>query len=191
MGLLGDLKEVKAEWKSSSLSFKIIAATSFFFAVSSIASLSTVIFAWKGFFLDAIIFYRAYISHPINVIFQHLGLRYRALTIDYIILTTLINGSFIRLFWYQYYRKETSLWSSIILTVILLACFTTCLITFSGGIYQPQTYIFYVLICLFIFLPILFNYSKKEKTILYIPVIAGLFIVLFLGAISSGLHKLY
>lgn len=66
-----DLKdEIKKYWKESPFWAKVVWVISAFFASSSIASLSDLVFSWKGFILDGIDFYRAMIT-PIKDYFSY------------------------------------------------------------------------------------------------------------------------
>jgi hypothetical protein len=62
MGLKGDFSEVEAIWSRSPWRVKAFLGISLFLASGSIASLSDTVFRWKGFVLDAVTFYRTYIS---------------------------------------------------------------------------------------------------------------------------------
>jgi hypothetical protein len=70
MGLKADLQEVAMVWRRSPWRIKTFLALSAFLASGSIASLSDTVFRWKGFALDAILFYQLYISEPIRNLLQ-------------------------------------------------------------------------------------------------------------------------
>jgi hypothetical protein len=66
MGLKADFDEVRAAWPSYPWRLRLWLVLSLFLASGSIASLSDTIFRWKGFVLDAIDFYAAYVSEPVR-----------------------------------------------------------------------------------------------------------------------------
>ena len=79
--------EIKKYWKESPIWAKVVWVLSVFFASSSIASLSDLVFAWKGFILDGIEFYRAIIS-PIKDYFGNLlGIQIKREQADLIVFT--------------------------------------------------------------------------------------------------------
>jgi hypothetical protein len=65
MGLKADFDEVHMVWKTYPWRLKVWLGLSLFLASGSIASLSETVFRWKSFFLEAMSFYRAWISTPL------------------------------------------------------------------------------------------------------------------------------
>ena len=57
-----------------------------FLSISSITSLSDVVFEWKGFILDAIEFYRKWIVNPFRSVATLIGLNYVDIEVDAIVL---------------------------------------------------------------------------------------------------------
>ena len=49
MGLIGDFKELKQEWKDSSVLKKVLVILVLFLTTGSVTSLSDVVFQWRGF----------------------------------------------------------------------------------------------------------------------------------------------
>lgn len=72
MGLKSDIEEVTNYWKHSPWRIKIFLALSLFLSTSSIASLSESIIKWKWFILDALTFYRQWISTPAIEFLNHI-----------------------------------------------------------------------------------------------------------------------
>lgn len=76
MGIKGDYIELVSSLKGDNILKKIISIMFFFGAVSSIASLSDHVFKWKGFILNGINGYHAYIVNPIISYGEILGFNY-------------------------------------------------------------------------------------------------------------------
>jgi hypothetical protein len=64
MGLKADLDEVRLAWPGYPWRLKIWLVLSAFLASASIASLSETVVKWKGFILDAVMFYQTWIADP-------------------------------------------------------------------------------------------------------------------------------
>lgn len=96
MGLWSDLEEAKAVWSKSSFFMKVAICTSLFLSVSSVTSLSSTVFAWRGFIRDAIHFYREWISDPLRNLLFHAHLDYSSLESDVLILLLIVTASYIR-----------------------------------------------------------------------------------------------
>lgn len=80
---MGDSLNIEKDWTSIRRVFreagvltKLFLIVSFFLALSAIASLSDTIFAWKGFILEAINFYRGYFVEPIRSLSSNFRLHY-------------------------------------------------------------------------------------------------------------------
>ena len=97
MGLKADLDEVTQHWKRSPWRVKIFLLVALFLSTSSLASLSDAVFKWKGFILDALIFYREHISQPLAEIFSGvLGHPLPPSFFDGAVLLGLVHGALIR-----------------------------------------------------------------------------------------------
>lgn len=89
MSLFSDIKGDLAEnWKNSGWALRIILVFSLFFTVSSITSLSDVVFKWKGLIYTALEFYRAWVHGPINDIAKMLGI----VVLDWVVGVTIISS---------------------------------------------------------------------------------------------------
>ncbi|MDP3110456.1 hypothetical protein [Hydrogenophaga sp.] len=64
MGLKADIEEVTQHWNRSPWRVKTFYVITLFLSTSSLASLSEAVIKWKGFVLDALMFYRQWISNP-------------------------------------------------------------------------------------------------------------------------------
>ncbi len=65
MGLYADIEETKNIWKKASWQTRLILFVFLFLTVSSITSVADTVFKWKGFILDGVVFYQAWIRNPI------------------------------------------------------------------------------------------------------------------------------
>lgn len=65
MGLKADFDEVVEAWPKYSWMLRLWLILSAFVASGAIASLSETVFKWKGFVLDAVAFYRSFLSEPL------------------------------------------------------------------------------------------------------------------------------
>jgi hypothetical protein len=101
MGLKGDIDEVAKVWISSPWRIKVYLALSTLLASGSIASLSDVLFKWKGFVLDAVVFYRSRIGVPFHNLMQSaVDVRLPEGFSDHILLWILLLASLTR---YQFF----------------------------------------------------------------------------------------
>lgn len=77
MGLKSDFDEVLEAWPKYPWILRFWLIISAFTASGAIASLSETVFKWKGFLLDAVVFYRSFLSKPlaqcIHVQNPHIG----------------------------------------------------------------------------------------------------------------------
>jgi hypothetical protein len=96
MWLKDDLEQLKQNWKQSPWWVRLWMAVSLSLAVSSLASLSETVAQWKGFFLDAIEFYRNWLSGPLRDFAAAHGVRYTSQRADGMLLFLIIFSSYIR-----------------------------------------------------------------------------------------------
>ena len=96
MGLKADIDEVKASWSTSPWWVRIWLALSAYLAISSIASLAETIVKWKGFILDAVLFYREWINLPLKKLFLPLNIHLTNLDNDKLIIAGICFLSFSR-----------------------------------------------------------------------------------------------
>ena len=76
MNLNKEIIEFRKTFKSAGILTKLFLVLGFFFAVSSITSLSSVVVQWKGFILGALNFYQLYFVSPIAQIASTVGFHY-------------------------------------------------------------------------------------------------------------------
>ena len=97
MSLYSDLKSDFADiWKTSGMLTKFILGFSIFCTSSSLASLSDTIVKWRGFFLDAMQFYKSYITGPIRAVAEKLDLFFSDAEVDGLLIITILITSNIR-----------------------------------------------------------------------------------------------
>ena len=139
MGLIGDINEIKKEWKKSSLGIKIIIVLSSFFVFSSITSLSDVIFSWKGFILDGIEFYKSIITHPLKKLLEKINLFYQKPFIDYIIICIILYSSLGRWLWHNSRTRKSKdvLYHFFMITMLVIPIIIP-LIIFNNSSSQPK-----------------------------------------------------
>ncbi len=99
MWLRDDLDQLKTNWQQSPWWVKLWMVVSFFLAISSLASLSETVTDWKGFFLDAIKFYRNYVSIPVQKFCAGFGMNYSRDFWDSMLLYNVSMGVFFRSLW--------------------------------------------------------------------------------------------
>lgn len=183
MGLIGDIQESKNLWLKSSWLFRIVILVSTFFAISSIASLSDVIFHWKGFIYDGIKFYSTWISEPIKKIALEYGLEFSTRAVDFMILQLLFVMSVNREFWSEHDKLESFVFSVIIIIAVCV------LVIFVSKIESFNPWGILTTIITILVFPLIYQYSLHGKIIYYTPIAMGVIIVLLLGAVNSGISR--
>jgi hypothetical protein len=89
MSLLGEIEEAKKIWQQSGWPIRALIVLSMFLMVNSVASLSDVVFEWKGFILDGLEFYRRWVTEPIRSVTEAVGLTYGENEIDRIMVASI------------------------------------------------------------------------------------------------------
>ena len=201
MSIQSDFVELKNYWRHSSFYMRAWLLIVGYLSISSIASISDTVFQWKGFFLDALLFYRNWISGPIRSFFWNVfGVHYAQRRVDTLVLMFLVVASYTRAYIFSPKRLKGE--SRSIHFVILLAAWIQLFMFldyFRAS--EPQLDIS----SLVFILPILgaslifsneirrggFN---RERTLRLIQIFSlqlllALFVVGLLGAINHGLHK--
>jgi hypothetical protein len=96
MGLKGDVEEVVLKWREAPWWLRVWLGLSGFLAVSSIASMAESVAKWKGFFKDALEFYRATITVPLRSLLQSLGIDIVPIRADLAVIGIVAAASLIR-----------------------------------------------------------------------------------------------
>ncbi|ODZ73137.1 hypothetical protein BBM45_13230 [Vibrio parahaemolyticus] len=185
MALIDDIESAKELWKRGTILTKVFIVVSTFLATGAIASLSDVVFAWKGFILDGINFYRYLVVSPLTQLAELFGLRVDATEANFLILTGLFMSAIYRKVWVT---------SQIGMKMLSgLAMFATLgLVTYLAGnsndVDKNESVLFlYLVLCLIY--PILRGFSKHEKIAYYQPIVTALVINFIAAAINSGLTR--
>lgn len=190
MGIKGDLDEAKQLWKNSSWMMRLFVLLSVFVTTSSIASLSDIVFKWKGFILDGIQFYREYIAQPVAGFFDVLGLNYSLVDVNVFMLVSLYAGSYFRAMGLQ------QLWNDLkekpisdTLTYLAFGSFYLFAGTPDSDSFSYSILIIYTIALGYSFYYVLKHWhDDKETSIKFIAVpVLSVSGVLVLGAINTGL----
>jgi hypothetical protein len=111
MGLKADFEEVRLAWPSYPWRLKIWLILSAFLASGAIASISETIIKWKGFVLDAVMFYQTWIALPLQQGLKALlPFPMPATHPHYLLLAAILTSANLRVIWLQY--SPISLWSN-------------------------------------------------------------------------------
>lgn len=183
MSIASDIEEAKNLWKTSSWFTKIFIVLTVFLSTSSIASLSDIVFEWKGFILDAIKFYRSWIAEPVRSIAQLLGLKgHSSLEIDALIIFSLSQSVTFRT------QSVGKIYTILFVFVYIFAFIAAGLVSNSSNtpdyLFIGSIVILYSVLAVFLY---------QESTEIFIrgfgPILVAILIVLLLGALNSGLTK--
>lgn len=194
MGLLADLDELSSAWKKCSLLGKLlIAFVVFFFTLTPLASLSDTAFQWKGFVLDALLFYRSYFVSPVIYFLDYLGIRFPTFMIDLFVIQLLTSAGLIRKNFAQERRHVA--WRLIRLEIGLMVLLILLASKYREAIQLSVTDkiagFAVVFALIFFFVPLLF--SKGWSRSAYIsycgPIFASLLFLGVTAAIQSGLTR--
>ncbi|MDN3637666.1 hypothetical protein QWY82_02485 [Simiduia curdlanivorans] len=81
MNLDNEISEFRKSFSDSSPLARVLMVLGFFFTLSSITSISSLIIEWQGFILDAINFYHNYFVLPVSQIAEKVGFSYSQMEI--------------------------------------------------------------------------------------------------------------
>jgi hypothetical protein len=188
MGLKADIEEVTNIWHQAPWRVKLFLGLSFFLSTSSIASLSETIFKWQGFVLDALNFYRKFISQPASEAVQKLldhPLPSEAL--DCSVMLTMFFAGMARV---AIFRPKSKA-AKVVDLATFLACYLVMIYLFFNPTKHDQTtpanpnsvWIIYPAFLVWFYL-----FLKGAERILAISyMLAPVVAVAVLGAVSSGL----
>ncbi|MBB1339930.1 hypothetical protein [Pseudoalteromonas sp. SR44-2] len=185
MALIDDLKSAKNLWENGTLFTKIGIVLSTFLASGSIASLSNIVFAWKGFILDGINVYKAWVILPMQQSANHFGLHIDNSESHFLILTALFMAAIYRKVWVT---SETGMriisGSSMLMTLGFLV-----FLTGNSNEAQKNDVMFYIYLVICLIYPLLRKFNSLEKVAYYLPIGSGVAITLLAGAVNSGLSR--
>lgn len=183
MGPLGDIQEAKSFFPKASLITKLIVILATFLSISSIASLSNVIFSWKGFILDGINFYKHWVTDPLKEFAFNFDVFLNNENIDTLMLCLLMISGVLR----ETVAKRP--WIESFFGIVLFSCVIFSAITNVDANYEANLWSISILIFMFILMPFFLGFDSESKIIYFSPIIIGIFAVLVLGAINTGLTR--
>lgn len=99
MDIKKDIEEARVNWRQWPWLLKVWVLLSMFFTVSSVASLADAVAQWKGFFLDAVLFYRQWISVPFQSSLAHFDLQYKQKNADFLLICFVVITFHFRAMW--------------------------------------------------------------------------------------------
>ncbi len=188
MWLKDDLEQLKQNWKQSPWWVRLWMVVSLFLAASSFASLAETFANWKGFFLDAIEFYRSWISGPLRDFAAAFGLRYTSQRADYLVLLAIFISIYIRAFaldtdWKNKIEKQIFCFAFL----VLFGVFFWAGYISANTSYPVPALVFMILLMGYFIPPVLLVRRLKFARLILIQ--AGVLFVAvgILGAISTGL----
>jgi len=196
MGLKADVDEVRAAWSKSPWWGKIWLCVSGYLALSSIASLADTIVKWKGFFLDGVCFYRAWIKLPFKALLSHFQIHLTDVAIDKLIILSLCLLSFYRALdctmpWPSHIKGIRRIVRYLILYLIILPLLLIAAIYYIN-IYSETRLTMYVLdILVLLFCPVILVRQRRRHFLLlyYIQIVFCFGVIAFLAALNKGIYS--
>jgi len=150
------IEEAKEYWKQSPFWAKVVWGFSIFISSGSIASLSELVFSWKGFILDGINFYRD-LAKPLKVIIDYFyTVDVTVVQVDLIILFSLFNVSYLRftaLKQLDRARPEQLTNALYIRTIILFVIIWLLMLVFvaAGVLDRIDGFVYFIFIWVYVF----------------------------------------
>jgi hypothetical protein len=185
VALIDDFKSAKFFWKDATLFTRVCIVLSTFITSGSIASLSDVVFAWRGFILDGINVYKAWVILPMQQLANHFGLSIDNFESHFLIFTALFMAAIYRKIWVT---SEAGMrivsGSSMLLTLGLLAYLTG-----NSNESQKNDIVIYIYLVICLIYPFFRKFSTLEKVAYYLPIGLGVAVTLIAGAVNSGLIR--
>lgn len=189
MGLKADIDEVLTSWEKSPWWMKAWLVLSAFLAVSSIASISEAIVKWKGFFKDAIEFYRLILVSPLRDALSSLNIDINPIRGEVLVLVIISFMILVRYLYIVSYKHDQRWWRYMSILAVFMIALIAQWIYRANGNYESFNWprnIIGLLGGLFV-LPLVL---KMEKPMLYFGQWIMFFsIVALLAGINSGLSR--
>lgn len=187
MGMYEDVKNAVDLWRASSTLTKNALGFSAFLAFSSIASLSDVVFQWKGFINDGLNIYATTVPAFFSKLAESIGGTLEQGWSNYFVLAVILVTSAIRLS-LNYKRKDHQ-------QIMLVWC--VLLVLWLTGTFVFRIFIFpiyyhsslFILVLAYFAPPFLIPLDREDKFVYFLPLALAVFGVLLLGAINSGLTQ--
>lgn len=196
MGLPGELDEIKKAWKDAPPILKLWLILSAFLSFASIASISQTVFEWKGFLLNAVLFYREHVSEPLAATLQqwfHIVLP--SSFFDAAALFAVCGMALVRSFWFDAHQTRTreDYVLAAVVTVIFVVgmSYQTIRVARAPASFSPN---WYVIIGGYLFLVAL-SLFRGQRALAPYELLWFAYLVLppavlaIIAAISEGLHR--
>lgn len=197
MSLKDDIDQIKQLWADSTWVMKIIMVLTLFISSSSLASLSDVVFEWKGFIQDGVQFYTSWIMKPILTLLEVIGLKLTLSMANYIVMCSLMIAGYFKAYWTGRDNVTNKLKFSILVTLFVSTVVIGVIgsYTYDEGENFDYSYaLFNMFIVLVIVAPVIFFILKCLRqsikfnfTAYYVTIGVPIMVVLILGAINTGL----
>ena len=185
MALIDDIFSAKKLWGNPSIPKRISIIVSTVLASGALASLADIIFAWKGFILDGITFYREWVVLPIGKLASVFNLELSSNGVDFLIIYCLFLAAILRKIWIS---------SDVIMKFVAVAAFAyiiyfICAYFANSELITKNYWVIYLTFGFILIYPLLRKFTNNEKIAYYLPIIASLGLVLILGAVNEGLSR--
>ncbi len=182
MGLYGDLEETKRVWKNASWQTRLIVLVFLFLTVSSITNVADVVFKWKGFILDGVVFYQMWIRDPIATALSFIKIPPNI--VDLLIPCSMALSMSIKV---DKGSEERS-WGHTFLLMPLMFIVGFILVYISES-YFPEQKPFLILVSFIVVLGLVYKFNPTERKS-YFYIFGGvLLFILLLAAINTGLTR--
>ncbi len=185
MALIDDLKSAKDLWKNGTPITKVFIVLSTFLASGAIASLSDTVFAWKGFILDGVNVYRAWVVNPMQQLASDFGLNIDNFEAHFLVLTALFMAAIYRKVWVT---SEFGMRIFSGVSMLLGLGFLAYLTGNANEVQKNETF-FYIYFVICLVYPFLRKFSSLEKVAYYLPIGSGAGVTLLAGAVNAGLNR--
>ncbi|HUK99236.1 MAG TPA: hypothetical protein VLX29_00090 [Nitrospirota bacterium] len=192
MGLKSDIDELKAVWSKSPWWFRIVIAMSILGNCSAIASLADTVGKWKGFFAEAVHFYRLYIGAPIRTCLKPFGIHLTSDATDVLVVILLLFGTCLRV------QLSLTLKDKTAATIIIVPAMTIAAVLYVIAPNIAPKEMFFIFLLPPLMLPLtVYNEWRMDKTapkfsafikLYYGQLIAYALFIGILGAINKGLY---
>lgn len=189
MGIKSDFEEFRDLWNKGNLFLRVIAVLSLFIQVGNLASLSDVIFEFRGFIRDGIQLYEEWVRDPLKKLLSSIfEVRVTSLHVNWVVWWGLVCGAQVRS--YLVLPNKAQAVGGVI--GAFLAFIITQVFAFNiiAGIQTPlsPTGITVTVVTLIICTWYV-STSFKNKSVFYLSVLLPILIVVILAAINNGISR--
>ncbi len=190
MSLKDDIEEARELWARSSWLKRALIILVLLMSTSPIASLSDIVFDWKGFILDGVEVYRAYLTAPIRRLCARAGLEFTSTQMDATIVLCLFYGGLIRVpieepIYRLSRRNSNRIYKGFLVTLLLATIFIGS--KYGGKNEQPYVVTYIGIAAATIWF--LRRLEPRDRIIFAGPMLFAVAAVLVLGAINAGLTR--